>query len=87
MVYQKNDGLDYIQTDETSLAVYDPESGDTHFFDETGIDILNCLEEPCDVDGLLDKLCQIYDAKPEDIREDVEEFLQETVNKRVVKML
>lgn len=87
MVYQKNDGLDYIQTDETSLAVYDPESGDTHFFDETGIDILNCLEEPCDVDGLLDKLCQIYDATPEDIREDVEEFLQETVNKRVVKML
>ncbi len=84
MIYQKNEGMDYIQTDNTSLAVYDPESGDTHFFDETGIDILNSLTEPCDIDGLLKKLCQIYDAAPQDIRSDVEEFLQEAVSKQVV---
>ncbi len=87
MIYQKNEAMDYIQTDDTSLAVYDPESGDTHFFDGTGIDILNILAEPCDMDGLLSKLCQIYDAAPEDIREDVEEFLQETVSKKVVKII
>lgn len=44
MTYQKNKDMDYISADETSLAVFDAESGDTHFFDETGVDILNCLD-------------------------------------------
>ena len=79
--------MDYIQTDETSLAVFDPETGDTHFFDETGIDILNILSEPCDLDMLLSKLCEIYDVAPDDIHEDVEEFLSETVEKKVVEVL
>ena len=79
--------LEYIQADESSLAVFDPESGDTHFFDEVGIQILNNLSEPCELDGLLEKLCEIYDAAPEDIRTDVEEFLRETVEKKVVLTL
>lgn len=87
MLYQKNKSMDYIQTDEVSLAVYDPESGDTHFFDETGIDILNSLDEPRDIDGLLNKLCQIYDTTPDEIRADVVEFIQETISKKVVTVL
>jgi len=84
MKYQKNSKMDYIQTDEASLAVFDPESGDTHFFDEVGIDILNCLAEPTALDELLAKLCAIYSATPDDIRADVVEFLGETVEKGVV---
>lgn len=84
MTYKKNDAMDYIPTDETSLAVFDPESGDTHFFDETGIDILNCLEPPCNLDTLVTKLCEIYDAPSQVIREDVKEFLAELVAKKVV---
>lgn len=84
MHYKKNDKMDYIQTDETSLAVFDPESGDTHLFDETGIDILTCLDEACGLDALLVKLCKIYDAEPDDIRADVEEFLADTIEKKVV---
>ena len=87
MIYRKNESMEYIQADETSLAVFDPDSGNTHFFDETGIDILNCLAEPCDLDGLLHKLCGIYDATPEDIRADVEEFLEQTIEKGVVEVL
>lgn len=84
MKYVKNAKMDFIQTDETSLAVYDPESGDTHFFDETGTDILGFLAEPRGLQELLEKLCGVYDARPEDIRSDVEEFLQEAVSKGVV---
>ena len=84
MIYKKNDAMDYILSDETSLAVFDPESGDTHFFDETGIDILNCLADPCDLSTLLARLCEIYEASSEDIREDVEEFLAEVIAKKVV---
>ena len=87
MIYKKNESIDYIQSDDTSLAAFDPESGDTHFFDETGVDILNSLSEPCDLDGLLDKLCILYDVSPEDIRADVEEFLRDTVEKKVVEIL
>ncbi len=77
--------MDFIQTDdETSLAVFDPESGDTHFFDETGIGILNILTEPCTIEYLLKKLCETYDVTPDDIRLDVEEFLADTVSKKVV---
>ncbi len=84
MTYKTNDNMDYISADETSLAVFDPESGDTHFFDEVAIDILNCLKEPCTMEALLEKLCEIYDATPDDIRNDVEEFLAECISKKVV---
>lgn len=84
MNYHKNESMDYIQTDETSLAVFDPESGDTHFFDEVGIDILNALSEPRNIDMLLGELCKIYAVSPEDIRADVEEFLADAIEKKVV---
>ena len=84
MTYQKNQAMDYIQADTISLVVFDPESGDTHFFDETGVDILNCLDTPCTLSELLDKLCEIYDATTEEIRPDVENFLAECIAKKVV---
>ena len=87
MKYKKNEAMDYIPSDETSLAVFDPESGDTHFFDETGIDILNCLDDPCDLRTLLDRLCEIYDATPDDIRDDVQAFLVQCISKKVVEVI
>ena len=87
MQYKKNEAMDYIPTDETSLAVFDPETGDTHFFNETAIDILNSLEPPCELDTLLERLCEIYDATPDDIKEDVVEFLTEMVSKKVVEVI
>lgn len=87
MIYKKNENMDYIQSDETSLAVFDPESGDTHFFDEIGIDILSLLSEPRDLESLLDSLCKTYGTKPDEIRSDVEEFLKDVVSKKVVETL
>ena len=84
MTYKKNDAMDYIPADETSLAVFDPESGDTHFFDETATDILNCLDTPCDLDTLVAKLCEIYDAPADVIRNDVKEFMAEMLAKKVI---
>lgn len=86
MLYQKNLDLDYIYADASSMAVFNPENGNTYFFDETGIDILNILTEPCDLHSLLERLCQIYDATSEEIQSDVEEFLAETIQKKVIKM-
>lgn len=87
MKYKTNEAMDYIQTDETSLAVFDPETGDTHFFDETGIDILNLLKEPCDLEQLLSSLSELYNVTPDEIQADVEEFLADTTEKKVVEVL
>lgn len=87
MDYKETDKMDFILSDETSLAVFDPESGNTYFFDETGIDILNCLDVPCDIQTLLEKLCNIYSVTPEDIRSDLEEFLADTVTKGIVEII
>ena len=87
MNYIKTQKMDFILSDETSLAVFDPESGNTYFFDETGIDILNCLDVACDIATLLEKLCTIYSVTPEDIRADVEEFLADTVAKGIVEVI
>ena len=84
MYYVKNTEMDYIAADESSLAVFDSESGNTHFFDEVGIDILNCLDEPCDLETLVEKLCEIYDAPADVIKPDVEDFLAQTVAKKVI---
>ena len=84
MVYSKNKNMDYIPTDNTTIAVFDPDSGDTMFMDETATDILNSLEEPCDLETLLERLCQIYDASADDIRTDVIEFLDELTEKKVI---
>lgn len=87
IMYQKNNAMTYIFTDETSLAIFDPESGDTHLLDETGISILECLNEPVTLDFILERLCEEYDATPDEIRGDVEEFLAEMVQKGVVALV
>ena len=87
MKYKKTEKMDFIFSDETSLVVYDASSENTYFFDETGIDILKCLDVPCDIQTLLEKLCNIYSATPEDIRADVDEFLADTVTKGIVEII
>ena len=85
MTYKKTDKMDFILSDKTSLAVFDPESGNTYFLDETGIDILDCL--PCDLETLLQQLGNIYATTPEDIRSDVEEFLADIAEKGIVEIV
>lgn len=84
MIYTKNNNMDYIPTDDTTVAIFDPESGDTLFLDETATDILNALDDPCELETLLVRLCEIYDASPDDIRCDVEEFLADLIEKKVI---
>ena len=84
MTYQKNEAMDYIFIDETSMAVFDPESEATYFFDETGVDILTFLNIPCTMKQLVEKLCEIYDVRSEEIHNDVEDFLAECVAHNVV---
>lgn len=83
-MYIRNGKMEYIDTDGSSLAVFDPESGDTHFLDETGVDIIQILEQPCDFEELVKKICDIYDGERDEIAGDVKEFLNDIVKKGIV---
>lgn len=84
MIYQKNNNFDYIQSDDSSLAVFDPNKEAVYFFDEVGIDILNTLSSPHSLDELITDLCKIYNASSEIIESDVKEFLSNAVEKNIV---
>ena len=83
-MYTKSEKMDYIETDETSMAVFDPASGDTYFLDEAGLDIMKILEQPHDFEALVEALCEIYDGEREQISGDVKKFLDESVEKGYV---
>lgn len=87
MFYQRNDNLDFISAGNTVLAAFDPGTGDTHFFDETGVTILDILSTPHTIEGLVDRLCKIYFTEPATIITDVEEFLSEATSKRIICVL
>lgn len=82
--YKKNSEMDFMEMDDGQLVVFDPESGDTHFIDEIGHDILENLSEGDTIDGVISALCEIYDATPEDINGDVSEFFEQMLQKKVV---
>lgn len=84
MAYLKNEKLDYIDSDENSTAVFDPDSGDTHFLDEAGTDIIKILEQPHDVEAIISQLCELYDAEAEKIQAGVKDFLNDAVAKGIV---
>lgn len=83
-MYIKNEKMDYIDTDGSSAAVFNPESGDTHFLDEAGVDIMKILEQPHDFDMLVEKLCEIYNGAQNEIAGDAREFLNNAVQKGIV---
>lgn len=73
MKYILNDDMDYIKTDDESMVVFDAITGNTHFINEAGFDILASL--PCSFEELLSKMCKLYSVDIELIRSDIEEFL------------
>ncbi len=87
IMYVKNKAFTFILTDETSMVVFDPKTGNTHLLDEVGISILDCLNEPITIELLLETLCKEYAATPEEICGDVEEFLADMVQKEVVVLV
>lgn len=84
MKYIKNEAMEFLEIDDESMAIYDPDSGDTHYIDAIGIAILSLLDEKAEEAELIDQLCDMYDADREIIAADVRGFLEELVGKRVV---
>jgi len=87
MKYTKNSEMEFLDIDDDNLAVYDPESGDTHYIDGTGKAILSLIDETSNEVELVDLLCKKYAAERDEISEDVLEFLGDLCAKKVVVCL
>lgn len=86
MIYKKTDKMDFIQMDDASISAFDPQHENVFIFDEIGFDILNALNTPCSIETLLNKLCSIYATTPDNIKNDVEEFLTDAVTEGIIEI-
>ncbi len=87
IMYQKNDQMEFLEIDEQNTAVYDPESGDTHYINGTGKAILALIDGKTDINEILDALCRQFATEKAEIENDVLEFLQELTDKKVLCVL
>lgn len=84
MKYIRNHNMEFLDIDDENLAVYDSESGDTHYIDETGKSILEILKVETAEEDLISRLCELYSTTAKEITNDVYEFLNELILKKVV---
>ena len=82
--YITNPNMEFIPLDETEQVIHDNESGDIHYLDEISGIILSQLAESITLDTLLERLLEMFDGEPEEIRADTVEFLEEMAAKNVV---
>ena len=84
MTYIRNSEMEFLEIDDEHLAAYDNETGDVHYIEGTGKVILEILEEGMTEAALIERLCEIYEGSAEEIADDVQNFLSELTQKKVV---
>ena len=76
--------MELIPLDESEQVIHDNESGDIHYVDDTSTIILDLLTSPMTSDELIDKLLDMFEGDPDEIRADTIEFLEELVSKNII---
>ena len=84
MLFKKNPDMEYIDTDESGLVIFNPESGDTCIVDEIGVSLFKAMGDGADLDTIVDTLLLEYDAPRKEIYHDVEDFLNQLVEQGIV---
>lgn len=84
MLFKKNSSMEFIETDESGLVVFNPASGDSCILDDIGYAILHALGNGATLDDIANKLSQEYMAAPGEIRRDVDEFLGKLIEQGII---
>lgn len=84
MLFKKNPDMEYIETDETGLVIFDPASGNTCIIDEIGVALFKAMGDGATLDAIVDTLLQEYDASREEILHDVEDFLNQLMQQGII---
>ena len=83
MLYQKNPQMEFIENDD-SMVVFDPDSGDTCILDEIGDAIIRALGTSGNAETVTQVLAPQYQAPTSEIQRDVEEFLKQLLEQRMI---
>lgn len=84
MLFKKNPDMEYIETDETGLVIFDPESGNTCIIDEIGVSLFKAMGDGATLDTIVDTLLLEYAASREEILHDVEDFLDQLMQQGII---
>lgn len=84
MIFKKNPEMEFIETDESGLVVFNPASGDTCILDEIGYAILHAMGDGASLDAITETLSTEYMAPAGEIRRDVDEFLSQLLEQGIV---
>lgn len=76
--------MEYIETDETGLVIFDPESGNTCIIDEIGVSLFKAMGDGATLDTIVDTLLLEYAASREEILHDVEDFLDQLMQQGII---
>ena len=84
MLFKKNPDMEYIETDETGLVIFDPESGNTCIIDEIGVSLFKAMGDGATLDTIVDTLLLEYAASRDEILHDVEDFLDQLMQQGII---
>jgi hypothetical protein len=65
-------------------VLYDPETENTHVLDDVAQDIIEMFKNPSTIDEAVAKLAVIYDEKEEVISKDVQDFVANAVDNKIL---
>ena len=84
MLFKRNPDMEYIETDESGLVIFNPESGDTCIIDEIGVSLFKAMGEGATLDAIVDTLLLEYDAPREEIYQDVSDFIHQLLEQELI---
>ena len=84
MTYLLKEHIEKIKLDNGQDVLFDPESGNTHVLDEIGSEVLALCNGSNSIDEMVNSLSSEYDAPVDEIRQDVETFLNDLLRKDVL---
>ena len=86
MRYIKNGEMEFMLNDDGEQVVFEPETGDTHFLNETAAAFIEKLDTG-DFKAVLSALAEEYGVQPDEIETDVKELVTELLAKKIISEL
>jgi coenzyme PQQ biosynthesis protein PqqD len=84
MIYILKKHIEKIKLDNGQDVLFDPDSGNTHVLDEIGSEVLALCNGSNSIDEMVNNLSSEYNAPVDEIRQDVEAFLNDLIEKAVL---
>lgn len=80
----KNNKFDFIEIDNDNYAIFDPDTGNTHIIETSGADILKQIDGKNEKADIINNLKQLYDVTSSEITDDVNNFINSLIEKKIV---